>query len=626
MALLEQKNGAFQGLANYTFYQLAAAENLSHCNSSNLTDPQRSSSCVFNDTTAGDNSVPGQVGYRAGKGYDMSTGLGSVNAANLVSAWSSARKLHSRSIMEVGSQTAKHGQPVPLALLVTPASGNGMPSGDFSLLTSDSAAVFGGTLTSGAFGGTVSDLPGGRYTLTAHYSGDAMFSASNSNSFDIHITPEGTVVNPMLYYLGLDGTPFAISDNNYHVAYGSPLGMQVDVRGVSGVGAPAGKVHIMADDKTPVGAIPLAQGASGFNPLPQFNPLPGPHHLNVSYSGDNSFLPATQPFSFTVDKGSAQAGIDTYPAVVTEGEPVNVYMALFGGGVNPTGTVDLWNNGHHLAGPLPLALNGIYGSNIPQTTYLAKSLPVGFNKLTLTYSGDVNYLTGLPFFHAATVTVNAATGPLVNVSFEQNPAACLVGQSVNYVMTVRPTKAGGPVPTGTVTLISIDGFQQSPSVPLINGNATFTQPYFATGDFLNAASYSGDSNYSPANSRSLFTLVKQLTPTAHLTAAASLVRAGQQTSVTVQVVGQPNNPNVTVPDGLVQFFDRVNAGPERALGASQFLTVGNGGNAIYTLPVVLSAGTHIIRAQYLGTQTSLAFPNPNDWAPTSSNQVTMLVK
>jgi len=626
MALLEQKNGTFQGLANYTLYQLAAAENLAHCNSSNLTDPLRASACVFNDTTAGDNTVPGQVGYPAGKGYDMSTGLGSVNATNLVSTWGSARKLHSRSIMELGSQTAKHGQPIPLALLVTPASGNGAPSGDFSLLSGDSAAVFGGTLTSGAFGGTVSDLPGGHYTLSAHYSGDAMFSASNSNSVEIHISPEESVVNPMLYYLGSDGTPFAISDNNYHVSYGSPLGMQVDVKGASGTGAPTGKVHITADDKTAVGTIPLGQGASGFNPVPQFNPLPGPHRLNLSYSGDNSFLPAVQGFSFTVDKGAVQAGIDTYPAVVTEGEPVNVYMALFGGGVNPTGTVDLWDNGHHLAGPLPLALNGIYGSGIPQATYLAKSLPVGFDKLTLTYSGDANYLPGLPFFHAATITVNAATGPLVNVTFEQIPAACIVGQSVNYVMTVRPAKAGGPVPTGMVTLISVDGFSQSPAIPLVNGNATFTQPYFATGDFLNAASYSGDSNYSAANSRSLFTLVKQLTPTAHLTAAAAVVRAGQQTSVTVQVVGQPNNPNLTVPDGLVQFFDRVNGGPQRALGSPQFLTIGNGGNAIYTMPVVLSVGTHVIRAQYMGTQTSLAFPNPNDWTPASSNQVTVLVK
>lgn len=257
---------------------------------------------------------------------------------------------------------------------------------------------------------------------------------------------------------------------------------------------------------------------------------------------------------------------------------------------------------------------------------MAKSLPVGFNKLILTYSGDANYLTELTFFHAATVTVNAATGPLVNVTFEQNPAACTAGQSVNYVMTVRPAKAGGPVPTGTVTLISVDGFTQSPAIPLVNGNATFTQPYFATGDFLNAASYSGDSNYSAANSRSLFTLVKQLTPTAHLTAAAAVVRAGQRTSVTVQVVGQLNNPNLTVPDGLVQFFDRIDGGRERALGSPQFLTIGNGGNAIYTMPVVLPAGTHVIRAQYLGTQTSAAEPNPNDWTPTSSNLVTVFAK
>ena len=626
MALLEQKNGTFQGLANYTLYQLAAAENLGHCNSSNLTDPRRANSCVFNDTTAGDNSVPGQVGYAAAKGYDMSTGLGSVNAANLVSAWSSAKKLHSRAIMEVASQSAKHGQPVPLTVLVTPSPGNGTPSGDFSLVANNAAAVFGGTLTSGAFGGAISDLPGGRYTLTAHYSGDAMFSASNSNGVEIHISPEESVVTPMLYFLGLDGTPFAISDDNYRVDYGFPLGMQVDVHGASGMGAPSGRIHITVDGETPVGTIPLGQGGSGFNPLPQFNPLPGPHRLNVSYSGDNSFLPAVQPFSFTVDKGIAHGGMDTYPGVVTVGEAVNVYMSLVGGAVNPTGTIDLWNNGKHLAGPLPLVLNGVYGAGVPQAAFLAKSLPVGFDQLTFTYSGDANYTKDLPFFRGTTVTVNAAAGPLVNVSFEQSPSACFVGQSVNYVMTVRPTKAGGPVPTGVVTLVSVDNFPQSPAIPLVNGNATFTQPYFATGDFLDAASYSGDSNYSPTNSRSLFTLVKQLTPAAHLTAAASVVRAGQSTSVTVQVVGQPNNPNLTVPDGLVQFFDRVNGGPEHTLGSPQFLTIGNGGNAIYTIPLVLPAGTHVIRAQYMGTQTSIAFPNPNDWTPANSNQVTVLVK
>jgi uncharacterized protein (TIGR03437 family) len=56
------------------------------------------SSGVFHDITTGDNMVPScsskekscvpaQVGYNAGPGYDQTTGLGSVDAYNLISAW-----------------------------------------------------------------------------------------------------------------------------------------------------------------------------------------------------------------------------------------------------------------------------------------------------------------------------------------------------------------------------------------------------------------------------------------------------------------------------------------------------------------------------------------------------------
>jgi hypothetical protein len=43
---------------------------------------------VFHDTTSGNNSVPGVTGFTAGAGYDLSTGLGSVDAAILVNHWS----------------------------------------------------------------------------------------------------------------------------------------------------------------------------------------------------------------------------------------------------------------------------------------------------------------------------------------------------------------------------------------------------------------------------------------------------------------------------------------------------------------------------------------------------------
>jgi len=105
MALVLQKTGAIQGLANPVLYELAAKENLTTCNSSTVGN---GSSCVFYDITKGNNNQVcygptancvttsdtqelGVVsGYGTNKGYDLATGLGSVNATNLVNAWASA--------------------------------------------------------------------------------------------------------------------------------------------------------------------------------------------------------------------------------------------------------------------------------------------------------------------------------------------------------------------------------------------------------------------------------------------------------------------------------------------------------------------------------------------------------
>ncbi len=105
MALIEQKTGSSQGLANPTFYQLAAKESLSACNASTVGN---GSSCVFYDVTSGNNAqdcTTGDLdcvtktsgdalgilkGYTSTKGYDQATGLGSVNIANLVNAWTTS--------------------------------------------------------------------------------------------------------------------------------------------------------------------------------------------------------------------------------------------------------------------------------------------------------------------------------------------------------------------------------------------------------------------------------------------------------------------------------------------------------------------------------------------------------
>jgi len=75
MALVLQKVGQPQGLVNPVLYALAYNQNYN------------SGAAVFHDVTKGNNTVPGVTGYDAGPGFDMVTGLGSVDAAQLVNHW-----------------------------------------------------------------------------------------------------------------------------------------------------------------------------------------------------------------------------------------------------------------------------------------------------------------------------------------------------------------------------------------------------------------------------------------------------------------------------------------------------------------------------------------------------------
>ncbi len=84
VALINQKMGSSQGNINQELYSLAAM-----------------APAAFHDITTGNNMVPctmgstgcaggGSIGYSATVGYDQATGLGSVNAYNLATAWASS--------------------------------------------------------------------------------------------------------------------------------------------------------------------------------------------------------------------------------------------------------------------------------------------------------------------------------------------------------------------------------------------------------------------------------------------------------------------------------------------------------------------------------------------------------
>jgi subtilase family serine protease len=108
--ILQQMGGKPQGLANYVFYKLAATPS------------------IYHDITKGDNKVPdtnGQftVGYSAGPGYDLATGLGSFDANALVTKWAAASATAgSTTTLALGNgqaTTVVHGTPIKFKAKVT---------------------------------------------------------------------------------------------------------------------------------------------------------------------------------------------------------------------------------------------------------------------------------------------------------------------------------------------------------------------------------------------------------------------------------------------------------------------------------------------------------------------------
>jgi hypothetical protein len=129
VALISQKAGARLGQLTPRLYALAASENLGSCNASN-TSVLPVSGCIFNDVTVGTNAVPGEANYNtaaetypAGVGYDLASGLGSVNVANLVNNWSGVVVTAPTASLSPGSLTfasqttgtTSAGQPVTLS-------------------------------------------------------------------------------------------------------------------------------------------------------------------------------------------------------------------------------------------------------------------------------------------------------------------------------------------------------------------------------------------------------------------------------------------------------------------------------------------------------------------------------
>ncbi len=337
MALIDQMAGGRQGQANYVLYPLAAAQATqsiypSQCNGSNTSSPPASTR-IFHDVTVGNNVVPGEVGsdYQAGPGYDLTTGLGSVNVANLVNNWNSVTFNATTTTLSLGSTTnITHGTPVNVTITVAPSSGSGTPTGGVSLLAanpicfSTTEATDGGKLTAGSVSFSTIALPGGGpYCVWAHYSGDATYGPSNSNSSMVTVNPESSTTT-----LSLQGSSLSGNSLTSPFPFGSLVFVRADVASAthsttvcqspSYAGCPTGSVTFtdtfgalpttnpQVSPPVPVVSYPAlnSQGNTSIGDgIISFDA--GNHSISASYSGDPSFTTSSSnsPVTFAIQPG-----------------------------------------------------------------------------------------------------------------------------------------------------------------------------------------------------------------------------------------------------------------------------------------------------------------------------------
>jgi subtilase family serine protease len=174
VALLNESLGS-TGLGNInpTLYSLAA-----------------STPTAFHDVITSNNKVPcttgttdcpsgtTQYGFSAGPGYDQVTGLGSVNATTLFTAWAASRTGTTTSISP-SATNVNSGISVTFTATVSPATA----TGTVSFYNNGSTTALGAaTLASGSAAFSTTTLPPGSNSVVATYNGNATNNFSTSTS------------------------------------------------------------------------------------------------------------------------------------------------------------------------------------------------------------------------------------------------------------------------------------------------------------------------------------------------------------------------------------------------------------------------------------------------------------
>jgi subtilase family serine protease len=619
MALVDQKTGSRQGNANYVLYPLASKSG-NRCTSA----ANPASTCVFYDVTNGTiempcatgspnctTSTPGDAygvltGYNTTAGYDLATGLGSVNAKNLVGAWTTAETAlkASTTTLTLNSGNAvniTHGQSVPVTIGVTGTPGT--PSGNVSLIANTgpdgTEGVQGFVLSSGSATGSTNALPGGTYSVVAQYAGDATFGASTSSATSVMVGKEASSENIALELFN-PSTGLQTNANATTAQYGSAELLRMNVTSQAGdacaqnapgqLGCPTGSITVTNNG----GA--LDAGMYALNSLgyaeDQAVQLPGgTDAVKVTYGGDNSFNASNSTSTITITKAPTTTTTVSVPAKLMLGgfNTLTADITSVGLGVGPTGQVTFFSGSTQLGSPVAVTNSSGGGGYSPpgaQATLTTSQLPLGNNSITAQFSGDSNYAASTA--PAATTDVQILTG----LTLDASSLNINHGSSVTFTATVNVTQTGGPAPTGTVLFTA--NSTTIGNVALTKNQAQITTSALPGGNINIDAYYSGDANYTNSGSGTVV-VVNLLPTTTNLTTSNSNIQQGSNVTLTATVAPvKSGGPALT---GSVQFFSAISLqGSDNPIGSPVTLVNGQAQITTNSLPTNIT----LVGAGYYG--------------------------
>ncbi|HXQ27193.1 MAG TPA: protease pro-enzyme activation domain-containing protein [Candidatus Acidoferrales bacterium] len=529
MAIVDQKMGGPQGLANYVLYSLAAAENFGSCNSSTRTNPAVGTACVFNDVVAGNNSVPGQAGFNAVTGYDLATGLGSVDANNLVKAWSTAAAAFKGSQTAITSTSPSpiniiHGQNVTVNVAVQKANGGAGPTGNVALITDQTVTGVPGTSTigglilglngfNGSLGssgssdsagtGPINFLPGGTYNLKATYPGDGTFAGSTSSPISVNVAKENSFITLFTFQPPL--TNGESPSTSISIPYGTPVGVEGLVSGAS-----AGNQLTNSGDGIATGTLTFTDSMAGVNlggaialnsegealltscATPAGCFAVGTNTVNASYNGTND--PSFNSGSTPAVGGAVTVTVTKAPTF-TSILPSSTTVAS-GGMVTLTATVETQSAG--LAPSAPTSVQFLNSGVVIATVPVTRAPGSPSSPLWLVASGIILFLAYVAMTRPRTRGAYAYSGPALLALLATVLLGCGGGSGGGG-------GGGGTVQIGAVTLDSSTNGSLTTAASVIV-HTTLTTTFPSSTKIIITANYPGDTNYAstaPANQTSV---------------------------------------------------------------------------------------------------------------------------